>query len=210
MLEELRRITSTEPYKSQGGMWVKEIFITPWQKPDAKFIFELSEDDMLDKERQVWEITCNGLAGTDGIPLALIPTTQIKIYDEHPLLWNFKSEIFFSIKSKTDAISSLMGDLFSEHSKTCGNWIDFHWLYSSLPETLSTMRENQLAIPEPLRYACFSVLEKYNVQYSINEVQENENGYSVLFFSNTANWPDEENFGQSHIIAKEFSERRVR
>lgn len=182
----------------------------PWQNPDGKFVVELSEDDMLDEERQVWEVTCNGLAGTDGIPLALIPTTQIKIYDQHPLLWNFENEIFFSIKSRTDDILALMGDLFIEHSKACGNWIDFHWLYSGLPETLFTLRENQLAIPAPLQKACFSVLEKHNVQYSINEVQENEEGYSVLFFSNTANWPDEENFGQSHIIAKEFSERRVR
>ena len=210
MLNELRRITSAEPYKSRGGMWIKEISIMPWQNPDAKFVFELSEDDIVDEKRQVWEVTCNGLAGTDGLPLALIPTTQIKIYEEHPLLWNFENEIFFSIKSKTDDILSLMGDLFIEHSKTCGNWIDFHWLYSGLPETLATLRENQLSIPEPLQKVCFGILEKYNVQYSINEVQENEKGYSILFFSNTANWPDDENFGQSHIIAKEFSERRLR
>jgi hypothetical protein len=210
MLDELRRLTSTEPYKSRGGMWIKEIVIMPWQNPEAKFVFELSDDDVLGAEPQVWEVICSDLAGTEGIPQALIPRTQIKIYNNHPLLWNFENEIFFSIKSKTDDISSLMGDLFIQHSKTCGNWIDFHWLYSGLPETLSTMRENQLAIPQPLQNACFSVLDKYRVEYSINEIKENKNGYSVLLFSNTESWPDEECFGQSHIIAKEFSERRVR
>jgi hypothetical protein len=197
MLEELRRITSTEPYTSNGGMWIKEITITPWANADAKFVFELSEDDMIDQERQVWEVSCKGLAETDGIPQAIIPTTQIKVYDDHQLLWNFQNKIFFSIKSKSDNIPSMMGELFIEHSKSCGNWIEFHWLYASLPETLMTLRENQLAIPAPLQKACFGVLEKYGE-------------YSVLFFSNSVNWRDEENFGQSHVVAKEFSERRIR
>ena len=44
--------------------------------------------------------------------------------------------------------------------------------------------------------ACFGVLEKYRVSYSINKVQENERGYYILFFSNSQIWPDEQNFGE--------------
>jgi hypothetical protein len=191
-------------------MRVKEISITPWQQPDARFVFELLEDDFLDEEPQVWEVTCEGLDGTDSIPQALIPTTQIKVYDNHPLLWHYEDEIYFSITTTTGDIPMLMGELFIEHSKACGNWIDFQWLYSSLPETLLTLRKNQLAIPAPLQKACFGVLEKHGVSYRINEIQGYEKGYSVLFFSNEENWPDSENFRQSHIIAKTFSERRIR
>jgi hypothetical protein len=159
----------------------------------------------------LWEVVCNGLGLEDGrqLPNALIPTCQIKLLETHPLLWQYENEISFSIITGTEAISSLIGDLFIEHSNACGNWIHFHWLYSSLPETLLTLRENQLAIPAPLKDACFRVLDKYGVRYSINQIQEGEKGYNLLFFSSTKIWPDEENFGQPYIIAKEFLERRI-
>jgi hypothetical protein len=60
MLEELRRITSVQPYKSRGGILVKEISITPWDDK-AKFVFEVFEDDEINTERQLWEVVCNGL-----------------------------------------------------------------------------------------------------------------------------------------------------
>jgi hypothetical protein len=209
MLEELRRITSTEPYKSYGGMRMKEILIKPWENPDSKFILEIWTDDREDMPSQLWEVVCGGLAQTDGIPQAIIPSTELKVFDNHPLLWHWDDEIFFSITSKSNSISSLMGDLFIEHTKTCGNWVDFHRHYFSLPETLRTLRENQLAIPVRLKDACFRVLEKYGVNYRVNTIQQNDKTCQVLFFSKSENWPDEENFKQSYIIAETFSERRI-
>jgi hypothetical protein len=210
MLEELRRITSTQPYKSSGGMWVKEMAIAPWND-QAKLLLELSEDDEDDTQKQLWEIVCNGLGLEDSrrIPNALVPTCQIKLLDNHPLLWNYENEIFVTINTTTDAISSLIGDLFIEHTNACGNWVDFHRLYRSLDKTLLTLSDNQLAIPAPLKEACFLVLDKYGVRYSIDQIQEGKKGYSLLFFSNAKTWPDEENFGQPFIMAKEFSERKI-
>lgn len=102
-----------------------------------------------------------------------------------------------------------MGDLFIEHTKACGNWVSFHWLYASLPETLATLRENQLSIPVPLKNACFQVLDKFGIKYRVNDIQKNDKLYQILFFSNAEIWPDNENFKQSHIIAETFSERRI-
>lgn len=209
MFEELIHITSTEPYKSYGGMRMKEILIKPWENPDAKFHLEIWTDDRDDTPSQLWEVVCSGLKQTDGIPQAIISGTELKLFDNHPVLWHLDDEIYFSITSNSDSISSLMGDLFIEHKKTCGNWVDFHWLYSSLPETLSTLRENQLAIPVQLKDACFQVLEKYGVNYRVNAIQNNDKACQVLFFSKSENWPDEENFKQSYIIAETFSERRI-
>jgi hypothetical protein len=194
MLEELIRITSTEPYKSYGGMRMKEIFIKPCENPDAKFVLEIWTDDREDTPSQLWEVVCGGLAQTDGIPLMIIPRTELKLFDNHPVLWHLDDEIYFSITSK---------------SRACGNWIDFHWHYSGLPETLATLRENQLAIPARLKDACFPIFEKYGVNFQINTIQKNDRAYQVLFFSKSENWPDEENFKQSYIIAETFSERKI-
>jgi hypothetical protein len=68
MLEELRRITSTEPYRSYGGMRMKEILITPGTTPNAKLVLEIWVDGNKDAVPEMWEVTCNDLAQTDGIP----------------------------------------------------------------------------------------------------------------------------------------------
>jgi hypothetical protein len=210
MLDELMNITSTEPYKSCGGMKVIDISITPWNT-QGRFVFEIWIDEYGNGDimTQRWEISCIDLAQTDGIPQVIIPGTLLKLYNKHPLLWHLDDEIYFTITSKANNIPALMGELFIEHTKVCGNWVDFHWLYASLPETLETLRENQLGIPAQLKDNCFQIFERYGVQYRINKVQPKEFQYCVLFFSNDNIWPDEENYKQPYIIAKEFSERRI-
>ncbi|HEY4831862.1 MAG TPA: hypothetical protein VIH61_04805 [Waddliaceae bacterium] len=207
MIEDLIHLTSTEPYKSNGGMRVKEILIKPWESPNAKFLFEVWTDEWKDDPREMWEVTCIDLAHTQAIPLAIIPRTQLKLYDDHPLLWS--REVYFSITSGTKNIPALMGDLFIEHTKVCGNWVDFHWLYGGLPKTLETLRENQLAIPDRLKDSCFHILERYGIQFSVNTIEGDENNYQALFFSSDEIWPDIENFKQGYIVGKEFSARRL-
>jgi len=77
MLKELRRITSTEPYKSYGGMRMKEVLIKPWENPNSKFLLEIWTDDREDMPSQLWEVVCGGLAQTEGIPQAIIPRTEL-------------------------------------------------------------------------------------------------------------------------------------
>ena len=146
MLNKLKRITSSEPYKSFGGMRVKEISIKPWNTPDTKFIFEIWNNENEDNVPETWEVICTDLATTNGIPQAIIPRTKLELFDDHPVLWHLANEVFFSVTSKADDIPGLMGELFIEHTKACGNWVDFQWLYSGLPTTLETLRENQLII----------------------------------------------------------------
>jgi hypothetical protein len=207
MIEDLIELTSTEQYKSQGGMWVREIVIKPWEKPNAKFLFEICNDQWQDNAREMWEVTCMDLAHTQGIPLAVMSGTQLKLYKDHPLLWS--REIYYSITRSTGNIPALMGELFIEHTKACGNWVDFHWLYDSLLTTLETLPENQLAIPTKLKDACFKILDRHGVQFKVNAIGGEDNDYQVLFFSHEQNWPDSENFKQSYIIGKEFQAKRL-
>jgi hypothetical protein len=132
MLEELITLTSTEPYRSRGGMRIKEVLIQPWENPDAKVTLEIWADDWSDDPHQKWELTCINLAQTEGIPLAVFGGSEIRLYDDHPLLWN--DEIYSSITSRATDVAALMGDLFIEHAKACGGWVDFHWLYSGQPK----------------------------------------------------------------------------
>lgn len=188
-------------------MRIKEILIQPWETPDAKFTFQVWTDDWKDDPPEIWELTCINLGQTEGLPLAVFGHAEIKLYDDHPLLWN--KEVYFTITGGVNNIPEVMGDLFIEHSKTCGNWIDFSWIYGGLPTTLETLRENQLAIPTRLKDSCFEVFKRHGVQFRVNSVEDDQNDYRVLFFSNEDNWPDSENFRQPYIIAKKFTARKV-
>jgi hypothetical protein len=72
MLNELLHIISTEPYKSDGGMRVKEISITPWKKPDAIFVFDILIDTIEATNTETWEVICTNMAQTNGIPQAFV------------------------------------------------------------------------------------------------------------------------------------------
>ena len=207
MLDQLLTITSTEPYSSNGGIRIKEVLIQPWETPDARIILEIWTDDRNDEPPQKWELTCTGLAQTESIPLAVFGGSAIRIYDDHPLLWHDK--IYFSITGGTPDIAALMGDLFIAHDQVCGGWVDFHWLYGGLPETLRTLRENQLAIPMGLKDACFGTLDRHGVTYQLNVTEPSHRAYRLLLFSCELNWPDTENFRQPYIMAEVFSARRI-
>jgi hypothetical protein len=209
MLDELTQFTSTELFREYGGMKITETSIRPWEKPDTRFIFELWTDDFNEITNQTWEVTCTGLAQIQGIPIMVIPGTELKLYDDHPVLWELEDEVYFTITGKPANIAALMGELFIEHSKASGNWVDFFRIYNGLPEALATLRESQLRIPARLQDTCFNVLKAHGVQYRINEMQRAERKYKVLFFSKDNIWPDNENFKQHYIIAEEFSGRRI-
>jgi len=211
MLEQIKQITSSNQYLQNGGIRIKQILENPWQDLNLMLLIEIFLDipGMENIQSETWQLICKQTGLTDRRPKYLPPGSQIKLFEEHPALWVYDDTTYFSIHGTCKNISELMGDLYKTHTDVTGNWIDFHWLYASLPDTLKTQRDNQLAIPNKLLDSSLKIFQKHGLDYKINEVQTGEKGYSMLMFSKTDIWPDEKNFYQPYIIAKEFEERRV-
>jgi hypothetical protein len=209
MLDQIQKITSSEAYLKDGGLKIREVLFTPWEDIEFKMSFEIYIDFGEHIETQTWEIRSKGIWDTKGIQDPKIPHTQIKLLKDHPILWNDDDATYYSIIGTCKNIPELMGDLYIAHEKACGNWIDFHWLYSGLPETLRTQRENQLKIPNQLMENCFTIFDKYNIKYVINESEKKRTDYYLLFFSTPDIWPDDRNFSQPYLIAEYFEEIRI-
>lgn len=213
MLKQLIQLTNSDGYKQNGGMRIKEVSIRPWDESEVKILFEIFINNMIKElsQRQTWQITCKGIMYNTAsrIHEPKIPHTQIKVFTEHPVLWNYSDSIYFSVKGIPDNISEVIGDLFSAHDKACGNWVDFHWLFSGLPETLKTQRRNQLAVPEKLFETYNAIFKKHNITVSVNEHQKEDNSLAVLFFSNPDIWSDDYSFGQPYLVAKKFEEKQI-
>jgi len=215
MLEQLIQLTNSNDYKQNGGMRITEVLIQPWNKNEMKITLETFIDNPTQEEvsqKQTWQIKCKHIMynTSSKIHEPKIPHTQIKVFTEHPVLWNYGNSIYFSVDGVCDNIAEVVGDLFLVHDKACGNWVDFHWLFASLPETLKTQRQNQLAVPEKLFETYNGIFKKHKINVSINEHQKGENDLVVLFFSSPNIYPDDYSFGQPYLVAKEFEEIQIR
>jgi hypothetical protein len=159
MLEQLINITSTEPYKSYGGMRTKEILISPWSASKAKLIFEIWVDEREEAQPpEIWELVCNEFLHTKQIPYTVVPGMQLKLYNNQPVLWGLQSETYYTVTGRVNDIPALMGELFIAHRKACGNWVDFNWYYSGILTVLHGSKKGQLAVPTQLSDSCFEIL----------------------------------------------------
>jgi hypothetical protein len=210
MLNGIISLTNSDRYIENGGLTINEVLIKPYEENTISISLEIyiENDSDQTEEIQKWNIVCRDIMynTSNKIHEFKIPGTQIKLYSSHPVLWNYSTSHYFSVSGLCNNIPELMGDLFIAHQKACGNWVDFAAIFSSLPETLLTQRENQLAAPQEIANTYFEVLRNHEIQYTVNEVVEGEKGLHALFFSNPKIWSDDECFGQPYLIAKQFEE----
>jgi len=209
MLDQLTQLTNSDEYIQRMNLFITEVVIRP--KEEMRITLEIFDDfsKNVEKDKQVWEIICKDIiySTSNKIHEPKRPYNRINVYTDHPVLLNYVSSVYFSITGTCDNIAELMGDLFIAHDKTCGDWVDFHWLFSSLPETLRTLRSNQLSLPEKLFPIYAEVFKKHNLQFTINEVDKQENDLTVLIFGNPDVAPDNYCFGQPYVVAGSFEER---
>jgi len=203
-VEKLIQLTNSEDFLNDWAFYVTGINLVP---RTGKMIVSLEAfydqfDEQFSGHKKSWKIACDGFFDHHLHAGYLRPFYQIKILSDHPVLWNYGAETFFSIHGSCKDIPSLMGDLLLVHSKVCGNWVAFHNVFGFLPQILETETYNQLAAPTPLWQYYTKVFERHNVKYTINETQQNQQ-LSALFFG-SVDFPDNYNYGQPYVAAETF------
>ena len=206
MLERLIEITNSEEFTQKGHIAIKEV-IARQREFDLKLIFDIQYSvEKITKFN--CEIYCEGIAYTTSNRLHEYkrPYNRINLYHDHPVLWNYESSYWLNLKAVCINVAELLGDLFLVHDKACGNWVDFHWLFNSVPDRLQTANGATIEIPARLLEVYKPVFDKHNLVYNIIETSDLENEHFVLLFGNPDISPDDYNFGQPYIVAEKFSE----
>ena len=203
-MEQLIRLTNSDDFIDNWAFFVTGLNLVP---RTGKMIISLEAfydqfDEQFEGHKRSWKIACEGFFDHHLHAGYLRPFYQIKVLTEHPVLWNYGAETYFSIQGSCKDIPSLMGDLFLIHNKTCGNWVKFHSVFGFLPTILETETGNQLAAPTPLWQRYLKIFERHNVSYTVNETQQNQQ-LAALFFG-SADFPDHYNYGQPYVAAKKF------
>lgn len=206
MLERLIEITNSEEFIQDGHIAIREV-IARQREFDLKILFDI-QYSVENVTKYDCEIYCEGIAYTTSNRLHEYkrPYNRINLYRDHPVLWNYENSHWLNLKGSSVNVAELLGDLFLVHDKACGNWVDFHWLFNSVPDRLQTADGATIEIPARLLEVYKPVFDKHQLTYNIIETNDVENEHLVLLFGNPDISPDDYNFGQPFIVAEKFSE----
>lgn len=206
MLERLIEITNSEEFLQDGHISIKEVVVRQ-REFDLRVIFDIKYS-VEEITKYHCDIYCESIAYTTSNRLHEYkrPYNRINLYRDHPVLQNYESSHFLTLKGASVNIAELLGDLFIVHDKTCGNWVDFHWLFNSVPNHLETKEGATIEMPERLLESYKPIFDKHKLTFIIIETTDVQNDYSVLVFGNPDISPDNYNFGQPYIVAEKFTE----
>lgn len=206
MVVRLIEITNSKEFIQDGDIISKEV-VARQREFDLRLIFDVqySDEEIM---KYNCEIYCEGIAYMTSNRLHEYkrPYNRINLYRDHPVLWNYESSHVLTLKGSGVNVAELLGDLFIMHDKACGNWVNFHQLFHSIPNRLKTEKGATIEIPERLLESYKSVFGKHRLTFTIIETTDVQNDYCVLIFGNPDISPDDYNFGQPYVVAEKFTE----
>src|SRR4030095_3219079 len=129
MLEQLISLTNSDEFFSEWHLTMEQLTYYP-EIETLKFVVQTFKDvdDDVEATRKFWEIECTNVVENRIIRRAFVPYMHIDVFDEHPLLWNYESTRYLTLRNKPKNVSELIGDLFLLHVSVCGNWVNFDHL----------------------------------------------------------------------------------
>ena len=98
-MEELIRLTNSREFIDNWAFFVTGLNLVP---RTGKMIISLDAfydgfDEQLEGHKKRWKIACDGFFDHHLCAGYLRPFYQIKVLTNHPVLWNYGSETYFSI-----------------------------------------------------------------------------------------------------------------
>jgi hypothetical protein len=203
MLEKLIEITNSEAFTVKGHLAIKEV-VARQKTFDLKISFEI-HDNSNDLIQYEGEIFCEGHWTSSRVEEFKRPYNRIKLYKSHPALWESGNLLFLNLKAPKSNVAELLGDLYITHNNACGNWVDFHHLFFSIPDWIKTSDGATIKIPESFLVDYQPIFDKHQVTYTITEKEEGKHHHSLLLFGNPAISPDNFYLLQPYIIAEKFT-----
>ena len=206
MLEQLISLTNTDDFYSNWHLTMEQLLYVP-DTETLKFIVQTVKDysDDIEATRKFWEIECTEVAVNRITQRGFVPYMHINVFDEHPLLWNYQSTRYLTLRGKPKDVSQLMGELFLQHVTVCGNWLDFNHLFRAVYNLLPKEGKTLIEMPERLISKYKGVFDKHEITFTEEPGQSGETDLKVLFFGNKDISPNDCNFYQPYVIAKHFS-----
>jgi hypothetical protein len=216
MLDQLIQITNSEEFIDYGDLKILEVHTQPEISRDLFLKLEIVLEDAqtFKSTSQVWEVRCLDTLYCYGNSLKDYkrPYNQIRVYKEHPVLFNYADSIECKLSGDCKNVPELIGSLYLAHTQACGQWVDFSWHFFHIAEHIQRKKPVDLAVPAPLLETYKAVFQEQGLHCSIIEsIQSSQYGRKLqaLIFSNPVVCHDNFNLGQPYQVALDFEEKRV-
>lgn len=219
MIEQLLERTNRKEFYQGGRLHLSQLNGQIGHFHTLELNLILDEQDDYGKHITVehWQLISHQTIDFSGIFANLyLPYIKLKILTEHPLLWTFNKPVLeCEMNNFPKNPSEFIGDLFFEHEKITGNWIQLTKNFWSLNKSYKTNGKRNLSIPKPLEEPIKRICEKHGIEFFVkNEIDGDKKGYAnrpnakLLIFGNEDVSPNDFNLGQPYIIADEFIANR--
>lgn len=197
MLEELLKLTNSAEFIDNYAFFITEIS-RPARSENVKVKLEALYDGFdehhFDKKKS-WELLCNNYEAHKLEIGYLRPFYQMKIYEEHPLIWNYQGEFsVLTLKGDYQNPLLLMEELFAVHNQASSGWTNFIDVFGFLPAMFKEEKQVQFSVPERFVNQYAEVFQKHGLNVSLQKDYENNATLKVLLFSSDQ-YPDTTNCG---------------
>lgn len=224
MLSELTYITNSPDFLRYGNLFLVAVQWQPQASSDVVLRLEvvLEAPPAYDTLSQHWEVRCRGSLGgnlNSFVQPTLQPYTQLRVFDRHPVLFDYDSRSTVLLEGTCPDVTALLGALYLAHEQACGHWVAFHDLFGHLPTRLARQQPVSVEIPSGLLDVYRPVFTQHGLLYHLtHELRSRYDGSPlhhsiipgrVLLFSNPLVSDDQQNAGQPYQVAEAFEEARI-
>ncbi len=186
---------------------------------EFNFIMEELDEITFLKKQTYWKIISHNTIKYKNLNnRILLPYIKIKILDNHPLLWNYKEEIYrIEFQKFPKNLSEFIGDLTIKFEKITGNWVNLNQHLFNINEYCKRNSSAKIMIPKSLRLIFEDTCKKHEVSFNIEKVLEQYDrnfdykpNVKLLIFGNDDVSPNSYNLNQPYIIADSFEATKMK
>ena len=143
-----------------------------------------------------------------------LPWIQLKLFTDHPLLWEYKSNMLrCQLIGYPKDIDTFLGQIYQEYIKVSGNWIQATKHFYATEYGYKKNGKISITIPENLKGSIEHICKTHQVSFEVKETEEQQDynlkNVKILVFGNDYVSPDGFNMGQPYIIAHDFFAKKI-
>ena len=215
MIQELIKITNENDFYQNGNIFLinTKCELGKLNLSEFNFVIENTDNNTQLRKTSYWKIIANNALDYQNLRnKVLLPYVKITILDNHPLLWNYKEDIYeCGLKGFPKNSAEFIGDLTLEFEKDTGNWLNLNKFLFSINEYFKKNDYTIISIPTSLKNIFEKICQKHKINFNVeNIIKAINKGFEyrpeakVLIFGNEDVSPNYFNLNQPYIIADSF------
>ncbi|MBQ0733428.1 hypothetical protein [Aquimarina celericrescens] len=215
-LKKLIELSNTPKFYQEANFGITQIRTESDRYRNVIFEFINETEGNMEKIKiQKWRLTAHRCESFHNMyQKFFMPYIQLKLHTNHPLLWQYKSDILeCELINYPKKIDVFLGQMYKAYVRISNNWIQASNNFFATEYAYKKKGRTIINIPENLKEGVEKVCNDQGVIFKVKNIKEQEDynlkNLKVLIFGNDYISPDGFNMGQPYIIAHDFFANKI-